>query len=88
MKFEPIELYNHGARKLNIKHSQMRMLCSKLNSHIFSLHVIDSIGCQCGFNKQDNNHFLLYCPQMITAILNVTEEIDSQTLLKSHLVKM
>ena len=88
MKFEPIELYNHGARKLNIIHSQMRMHCSKLNSHLFSLHVIDSPGCQCGFNEEDNNHFLLDCPlyedlrrEMITAILIVTEEIDSQTLL-------
>ena len=66
----------------------MRMLCSKSNSHLYLLHVVDSPECHCGFNEEDNNHFLLECPlynnlrrDMITAILNVTEQIDCNTLL-------
>ena len=83
LKFEPIELYNYGKRKLNVIHSQMRMLCSKLNSHLFSLHVIDLPRCNCGFNEEDNNHFLLECPLyadirrvMLFSLLDITDEID------------
>ena len=38
------------------------MKCSKLNSHLFGLHVIDSPACTCGFDVEDTNHYLLECP--------------------------
>ena len=88
LKFQSIDLYNYGSRKVNIIHSQMRMLCSKLKSHLFLLHVADSPRCHCGFNEEDNNHFLLECPLyedlrrvMIRDILNVTAEIHCDTLM-------
>jgi hypothetical protein len=56
------DLYCTGARDTNIKHAQLRMFCSKLNGHLFLLHVIESPECACGFNLEDNNHFLLHCP--------------------------
>ena len=88
MKFQPIEHYNYGGRKFNIVHSQMRMLCSKLNAHLFLLHVIDSPRCPCGFNKEDNNHFLLQCPlytipraTMLQKISNINVNINCKLLL-------
>ena len=55
-------LFNHGKRENNIKHAQLRMNCSKLNYHLFLLHVVDSPICPCGFKCEDSNHFLLHCP--------------------------
>ena len=46
----------------NIKHAQLRMKCSKLNHHLFSLHVMDSPVCPCGYECEDTNDFLLHCP--------------------------
>ena len=62
MKFERKHLFYVGKRNVNILHAQLRLGCSKLNSHLFSLHVIDSPACICGSNNEDSEHFLLYCP--------------------------
>lgn len=61
-KVECNELFNFGKRDTSVKLAQLRMKCSKLNSHLFGLHVIDSPACQCGFNHEDTNHYLLNCP--------------------------
>ena len=55
-------LYYEGSRVNNIKHAQLRMQCSKLNAHLFSLHVVDSPQCICGHDLEDSEHFLLNCP--------------------------
>ena len=62
MRKEPNVLFYEGSRSDNIKHAQLRMKCSKLNSHLFMLHVTDSPECLCGNNDEDANHYLLYCP--------------------------
>ena len=65
-------------------HSQLRLKCSKLNAHLFSLHVVDSPSCLCGFNYEDSEHFLLHCPlynesrQRMFQVLNTL--IDNQHL--------
>ena len=38
------------------------MQCSKLNYHLFLLHVVDSPACVCGHNIEDSSHYLLHCP--------------------------
>ena len=43
-------------------HAQLRLRCSKLNAHLFSLHVAESPACLCGCINEDSEHFLLYCP--------------------------
>ena len=55
-------LFYYGVRKYNIIHTQMRLNCSNLRAHLFSLHVIDDAMCACNLDIEDNNHFLLYCP--------------------------
>ena len=56
------ELYYEGSRETNVKHAQLRMECSKLNGHLYQLHVIESPACQCGHDYEDSNHYLLHCP--------------------------
>ena len=68
----------------------MRMKCSKLRAHLFLLHVIDSPACSCGFDNEDNKHYLLNCPlyiierqrlmQNISTMLN-TPNIDNENIL-------
>ena len=55
-------LYYHGKRSNNIKHSQLRMHCSKLNHHLFTNHVLGSPTCHCGHKCENSEHFLLHCP--------------------------
>ena len=61
-KFIPIKLYQFGQRTQNIKHAQLRLRCSKLNAHLFLLHVKDSPSCACGFNFEDCEHYFMQCP--------------------------
>ena len=56
------DLMNFGKRRVNVKHAQLRMKCSKLNYHLFLLHVTDSPQCMCGHESEDSSHFLLHCP--------------------------
>ena len=42
-------LFYHGSRSSGIRHAQLRMKCSKLNFHLFSLHVVDSPACPLKF---------------------------------------
>ena len=55
-KPRPPLLY-YGSRTNNYKHAQLRMKCSKLNFHLYSLHVLDSPACPCGHNHEDSNHY-------------------------------
>ena len=81
-------LFYEGPRDVNIKHAQLRMKCSKLNSHLFLLHVADSPACSCGFDNEDTNHYLLNCPlfnnerhHMLQAVFLHVNTITRNTLL-------
>ena len=82
-------LYYYGKRNVNIKHAQLRMLCSRLNHHLFLLHVVESPSCACGNVCEDINHYLLHCPlyieertEMLLQIRNIsTVDITSKLLL-------
>ena len=46
-----------------IMHAHLHMLCSPLNDHLYSyIHVVDNPVGQCGFQRENNKHFLLECP--------------------------
>ena len=69
-------LFYHGSRSSGFKHAQLRMNCSKLNFHLFSLHVVDSPAC--GHDCEDSKHYLLRCPLFYQArnmLLNETREL-------------
>ena len=83
-------MFYEGHRDVNVKQVQLRMRCSKLNLHLFLLHVADSPSCACGFDVEDSNHFLLECPlfnaerqtmlQAISVILDI-QNLHEETLL-------
>ena len=84
MKSRGNELLNYGKQKENIKHAQMQLKCSKLNSHLYSLHVSDSPACLCGHNVEDCSHYLLDCPFYLIPrqkmLQSLSEYIDVQNL--------
>lgn len=64
------------------------MKCSRLNHHLFLLHVIDSAECICGFHIENNKHYLFECPlysnirnNMLKNIKEITGYIDEELLL-------
>jgi hypothetical protein len=75
VKERPNLHYYEGSRDVNIKHAQLRMQCSKLNAHLFGLHVIESPHCLCGNKCEDSKHYLLHCP-----LFNVQRQVMFQSL--------
>ena len=80
MKRASPSLFYHGSRSSGIKHAQLRMKCSKLNFHLFSLHVVDSPACPCGNDCEDSNHYLLRCPLFYQAGNKLLNEIKELTM--------
>jgi len=76
---EPLnkDLYNFGIRSIALKHAQLRMGCSLLSGHLYSLHVLDSPSCQCGFNYEDSNHYLLHCPLYVQERNELLSELQA-----------
>ena len=70
-------LHDFGTRATAVKHAQLRMNCSKLNAHLYDLHVADSPECACGFDTEDTNHYLLHCPLYMHERNIVFRELNS-----------
>ena len=68
LKFTPkqpiqyLELLYFGKRHTAIKHTRLRLGCSRLNSHLFKIGVVDSPLCSCGTGVEDTLHYLFTCP--------------------------
>ena len=77
-KPRPLLLY-YGSRTNNYKHAQLRMKFSKLNFHLYSLHVLDSPACPCGHDHEDSNHYLLHCPLYFQARITMLTKIRELT---------
>ena len=58
----PNPLYYGHVRNLNLIHSQLRMCCSNLKAHLFSLHVVDNPTCFCTMGVEDSYHYFFTCP--------------------------
>jgi hypothetical protein len=55
--------YYYGSRWANVHHARMRMNCSGLNQDLHQkLHVRNSSYCSCGYNCEDAQHYICYCP--------------------------
>ena len=80
MKKPSPSLFHHGWRSSGIKHAQLRMKCSKLNFHLFSLPIMDSPACPCGNDCEDSNHYLLRCPLCYQARNKFLNEIRELTM--------
>ena len=75
-------MFQFGLRIQNIKHAQLRLMCSKLNAHLFMLHVKDSPSCACGFDFEDCEHYLMQCPLFLVQrqILHTNLQVIGQDL--------
>ena len=60
-KCVPNPLYYIGDRMLNVIHSQLRLKCSNLKAHLFSLHVISDPVCICNAGRETCDHFFFHC---------------------------
>ena len=54
--------YYGGNRKAEIIHCKLRLEISDLNYDLFHRHLTEVKACQCGHEKEDASHFLLFCP--------------------------
>ena len=50
------------SRQEQIIMAKLRMKCINLNGHLYSLKIIDSPACSCGFVNENEFHFLRVCP--------------------------
>ena len=57
------------------------MNCTKLNAHLFSLHVSDTTQCPCGYRVEDAEHFLLHCQ-----LYQVSRQRMMQTIVRLTIV--
>ena len=55
-------LFIIGSRQEQIIMAKLRMRCSNLNGHLYTIKIIDSPACSCGFVNENEFHFLLVCP--------------------------
>ena len=76
-------LFYFGNRRANVIHSQLRMLCSDLNSHLTALHVQDDPKCVCSYKDESTKHFLMQCPLYATErnkMMNIVNTVSSFSL--------
>ena len=55
-------LFHIGSRQEQIIIAKLRMQCSTLNGHLYSMKIIDSSACSCAFLNENEFYFLLVCP--------------------------
>ena len=55
-------LFHLGTRHGQIIMARLRMRSSDLKGHLYSMKIIESSACPCGFKKEDEIHFVLACP--------------------------
>ena len=54
-------LFYLGSRHEQKIMAKLRMQCSNLNGHLYSMKIFDSPACSCGFVNENEFHFLLVC---------------------------
>ena len=63
LKKETKRLFSSGTRFDNIRHTCLRLGCSRLNYHLKeNLRVIDYSSCACNYPIEDTSHYFLSCP--------------------------
>ena len=51
-----------GERKAQVVHCKLRLGMSDLNDHLFRRYLSDNRSCNCGYEREDAVHYLVYCP--------------------------
>ena len=55
-------LFFIGSRQEQIIMAKVRMQCSTSNGHLYTMKIINSPACSCGFVNENEFHFFLVCP--------------------------
>ena len=66
-KYKPPNKYRYfffGNRYTSILYSQLRMGCSRLNSHLHKIGIRDTGDCACGANNEDAFHYFFYLSKL------------------------
>ena len=60
----PPTMNSFGTKSLNTHHTRLRVGLSTLNAHLFRIQHknTQSPACACGYQNEDTNHYLLWCP--------------------------
>ena len=69
------ELLYFGNRSTAVKHTRLRLGCSRLNAHLFKIGVIDSPQCSCGTGIEDTLHYFFICPMYSNLRVDLSSKI-------------
>ena len=50
-----------GTRYGQVIHARLRMGCSALRYHLYSMKIVEDKGCICGHDIEDTEHYLIHC---------------------------
>ena len=59
------KFFVHGNRKLSVIHARIRNKCSDLNHDLFLNRLRDNEICDCGFEKEDAEHYFFNCRKIL-----------------------
>ena len=69
------ELLYFGNRSTAVKHTRLRLGCSRLNAHLFKIGVIDSPQCSCGTGIEDTLHHFFMCPMYSNLRVDLSSKV-------------
>ena len=65
--------------------ARLRIGCSSLNYHLSeNLHVINNAACQCGFYREDPDHYFLSCPIYYAQRRNLFDDLGEIQITSAH----
>ena len=81
----PPPYYYIGDRRTQIIHTRLRLNMSDLNSHLVARHLSENSRCDCGYQDETSEHYLLDCPNYVYA-RNATINTLNPNHIKLHLL--
>ena len=72
----------YGDRKSSILHARFRMGCSSLKYDLFSLNIIDSPKCDCGFPNETCKHYFFDCRLYVREREKLCNNLNNTSWLK------
>ena len=73
----PPSYYHFGERKYCVFHARLRNNCSNLNFDLFRNHLKNHSYCECGYEIEDAEHYLLQCPIFVDSRLTLFHDTRS-----------
>ena len=87
-QMKPNLLFYEGNRNNHIKQAQLHMQCSKLNAHIFLLHVVDSPQCIGEHEVEESEYFLFNCPLCLVQRQEMLQNLNQVNIVNVNLTML